>query len=333
MIAIFLFEYAKTRFQVVGIGIVIVLPVIIMISLLESASFMEGDEGLLLDPSMTSRLFESVGFGVFGGIGSTVVYLALLPVFEAFFNCLTAFRVRELMGHDAKLLRTLQQEANGTYNHSQTVALLAGACADVIGEDADFAKAAALYHDVGKLHQPEYFTENQDGYNIHDELTPELSADIVRSHAQDGYDLILSSGLPQFLADVALQHHGTLPIRYFYAKALKMTDGDLNIEEFSYLGPKPQTKIAAIIMIVDAAEAAVRAMKERTTEGVEKVVRDIIEERMDLEQFAECDITMADLTKIRLKLVEMLSGVYHHRVKYPKLKYKHSAGKTYGENE
>ena len=86
-------------------------------------------------------------------------------------------------------------------------------------------------------------------------------------------------------------------------------------------------------MIVDAAEAAVRAMKERTTEGVEKVVRDFIEARMDLEQFAECDITMADLTKIRLKLVEMLSGVYHHRVKYPKLKYKPSAGKPYGENE
>ena len=160
-----------------------------------------------------------------------------------------------------------------------------------------------------------------------------MSADIVRSHAQDGYDLILANHLPQFLADVALQHHGTMPIRYFYAKALKMTDGDLNVEEFSYLGPKPQTKIAAIIMIVDAAEAAVKALKDHAPEKVEKVVREIIEERMDLEQFSECDITMADLTKIRLTIVSVLTGVYHHRVKYPKIKYKQSEGKTVGARE
>jgi putative nucleotidyltransferase with HDIG domain len=333
MIAIFLFEHAKTRFHIVGIGVVIVFPVIMMIGLLEMSTLLEGNEAGILDVSAYGKLLESIGFGVFGGIGSAVFYLAFLPVFEALFNCLTSFRVRELMGHDAKLLRTLQHEANGTFNHSQTVALLAGACADAIGEDADFAKAAALYHDVGKLHQPEYFTENQGDYNIHDELTPELSADIVRSHAQDGYDLILSHHLPQFLADVALQHHGTLPIRYFYAKAMKLTDGELNIDEFSYLGPKPQTKIAAIIMIADAAEASVRALKERTPEEVERTVRDIIEERMELEQFSECDITMADLTKIRMTIVNVLTGVYHHRVKYPKIKYKNSNGKKVGENE
>ena len=97
--------------------------------------------------------------------------------------------------------------------------------------------AAALYHDVGKLHYPEHFTENQGDYNLHDELTPELSADIIRSHAKDGYTLIRNRHLPDFLADVALEHQGTMPIRYFYAKALKMTDGELNIEDFSYMGP------------------------------------------------------------------------------------------------
>jgi putative nucleotidyltransferase with HDIG domain len=275
-----------------------------------------------------------MGFGLFGGIGSVVLFLAVLPVFETIFNCLTSFRVRELTGHDAKLLKKLQAEAGGTYNHSNTVAQLAEACAAALGEDVDYARAAALYHDVGKLRQPEYFTENQWGTNAHDELTPELSADIVRSHAQDGYDYILTHRLPQFLADVELQHHGTLPIRYFYAKALKMTDAELNIEDFSYLGPKPQTKIAAIIMIADAAEAAVRASGSRTPEAAEKAIRAVIEERMDLEQFAECDVTLADLTKIRIALVNALTGVYHHRIKYPNLKYKRTeSGKTTGENE
>ena len=333
MVAIFYFEKAKTRFQVIKIGLATVLPVDAIIFLLELSSIFNGGSPILTDFSDWSKLFEAMGYGLFGGVGSVVLYLALLPVFEAMFNCLTAFRVRELTANDAKLLRKLQEEANGTYNHSNMVAQLAGACAASLGEDVDYARAAALYHDVGKLHQPEYFTENQWDYNVHDELTPELSADIVRSHAQDGYDLILAHRLPQFLADVALQHHGTMPIRYFYAKAMKLTDGELNIEEFSYQGPKPQTKIAAIVMIADAAEASVRALKDRSPDKVEKTVGDIIEERMELEQFSECDITIADLMKIRMTIVNVLTGVYHHRVKYPKIKYKNKGGKKVGENE
>jgi len=113
---------------------------------------------------------------------------------------------------------------------------------------------------------------------------------------------------------------------------LSDSDTDLRIEDFSYLGPKPQTKIAAIIMIADASEAVVRALSKRTPEATEKAVRDIIEERMELDQFSECDITMSELTKIRQALVASLTGVYHHRVKYPQLKYKHANGKTTGEN-
>ena len=176
-------------------------------------------------------------------------------------------------------------------------------------------------------------SQNQGEYNLHDELTPELSADIIRSHARDGYNLIKNHHLPDFLADVALQHHGTMPIRYFYAKALKMTDGELNIEDFSYMGPKPQTKPAAIIMICDAAEAAVRAVNARKPEEAEKAIRAIIEERMDLEQFSECDVTMADLTKIRHALVNALTGVYHHRIKYPNIKYRRTENGTRGESE
>ena len=332
MIAIFFCNKAKTRFSMVGIGVFIVIPIDIVIFLLEISTLLRQET--TVDASAFQQILMRMGYGFFGGAMSAVIFLAVLPIFEWMFNCLTVFRLRELTSSDAKILKKLKDEAPGTYNHSMMVAQLAEASAAAIGENVDYARAAALYHDVGKLHNPEYFTENQGEYNLHDELTPELSADIIRSHAKAGYTLIKTHHLPDFFADVAVQHHGTMPIRYFYAKALKMTDGELNIEDFSYLGPKPQTKIAAIIMIADASEAAVRATGSRTPDAAEKAIRAVIEERMDLEQFAECDITLADLTKIRLALVDTLTGVYHHRIKYPSIKYKRTeSGKTTGENE
>jgi hypothetical protein len=330
MIAIFFGNKAKTRFQIVGIGLIVVIPVDIIIFLLE-ISEIAGLERSLAGPTALEQVIKQMGYGLLGGIMSAVLFLALLPVFESLFNCLTVFRLRELTSPDAKLIKKLKDEAPGTFNHSMVVAQLAEACAASLGEDVDYTRAAAFYHDVGKLHQPDYFTENQGDYNLHDELTPELSADIIRSHAQDGYELIRANHLPQFLADVAKQHHGTMPIRYFYAKALKMTGGDVNIEDFSYPGPKPKTKIAAIIMIADSAEAVARSLTNRSAEEVEKAVRGIIEERIDLEQFSDCDITMSDLTTIRRTLVSALTGVYHHRIKYPSIKYKHTDGKTTGE--
>ena len=188
------------------------------------------------------------------------------------------------------------------------------------------ARAVAYYHDVGKLKQPDCFTENQTGYNIHNELTPELSADIIRSHAQDGYDLLSANHMPQLFADVAREHHGTLPIKFFYAKAMKLSGGDANVKDYSYLGPTPHSKIAAIVMIADASEAAVRAMRDRTPESVEKIVRSIIEERMDLDQFVECDITMRELTVIKQTLVAALSGIHHQRVAYPAIRFNKSGG-------
>ena len=332
MIAIFFCNRAKTRFKVVLIGIFIVVPIDFIIFLLEISNLLNHE--IEVGASAFQQIIMRMGYGFFGGAMSAVIFLAILPLFEGMFNCLTVFRLRELTSSDAKILKRLKEKAPGTYNHSMMVAQLAEASAAAIGENIDYARAAALYHDVGKLRNPEHFTENQGEYNLHDELTPELSADIIRSHAKEGYMLIKAHHLPDFFADVAMQHHGTMPIRYFYAKALKMTDAELNIEDFSYLGPKPQTKIAAIVMIADAAEAAVRATGSRKPEDAEKAIRNVIEERMNLEQFAECDLTLADLTKIRIALVNTLTGVYHHRIKYPNLKYTRTeSGKTMGENE
>jgi putative nucleotidyltransferase with HDIG domain len=329
MFAIFLAGKANTRIQIIGVGVLIVIPIILIIFLLELTTMIDGS---IQNEMFWPELFGKMGYGLMGGVLSAVLFLFLLPIFEGLFNRLTVYRLRELTAPDAPLLKRLKQQAPGTFNHSETVAQLAEACAEALGENVDYARAAAYYHDVGKAEQPEYFTENQQGYNPHDELTPELSTDIIRLHAQTGSSMIRSSRLPTFLADVALEHHGTLPIRYFYAKALKMTDGELNIEDFSYTGPKPRTKIAAIIMIADGSEAAARSLPKRTPEAVEKVVRGVIEERMQLEQFADCDITLKELTIIRKTLVETLTGVYHHRVKYPSIRYaKHEDGSAKGE--
>ncbi len=333
VVSIFACAAAKTRFKVILVGLIVVVPMLFVIALLEVTLFVAPESTGAVLPT-AEHIFLQMGYGLIGGVSSAVFFLVTLPIFEWTFNCLTVYRLRELTSHDAKLLKKLHEEAPGTFNHSVSVAQLAESCAAALGENVDYARAAAYYHDVGKLHQPEYFTENQGEYNLHDELTPELSADIIRSHARDGYELIKRNHLPQFFADVAIQHHGTLPIRYFYAKALKMTDGELNIEDFSYPGPKPQTRIAAIIMIADASEAAVRALHTRTQETVEEVVRQIIEERMELEQFSDCDITMYDLATIRRTIVDTLTGVYHHRVSYPNIRYKRNKdGKAEGERQ
>ena len=308
---VFVAGKVRTRVGVLLTSCVVVIPTIIIVLLLNLPT-VYGD---------WIEVIASLGYSVLGCIISAVLAIALLPLLEVMFNKLTAFRLRELTSTNAPILVRLKTEAPGTFNHSLIVAHLAETCAVAIGENAELARAAGYYHDVGKLKQPDCFAENQTGYNVHDELTPELSADIIRSHAGDGYDLLTASHLPEIIADVAREHHGTMPIKYFYNKAVRLLGEDVDIKNYSYLGPTPKTKIAAIIMIADASEAAARALTNRTQDNVERVVRAIIEERMDLEQFAECNITLRELTVIKETLVEALSGVHHHRVKYPSIRF------------
>ncbi len=311
-LAVFFAGNVKTRSGLIFTGVILALPASIVVALLNFAS--------MTDPWL---YLTNIGYGMLGSIISAVLSLALLPVFESIFNKLTVFRLRELTSTNAPLINRLKREAPGTFNHSLIVAQLSEACAVAIGENAELARAAAYYHDVGKLKDPQCFTENQTDYNVHNELTPELSADIIRAHAKDGYDLLIYNHLPKAIADVALEHHGTLPIKYFFNKALRISGGEANIADYSYFGPTPRTKIAAIVMIADGAEAATRALKDHSPENVEKTVRTIIEERMDLGQFIDCNITMRDLTIIKQTLVETISGgVHHHRVEYPSIRIK-----------
>ncbi|MDE6373992.1 MAG: HDIG domain-containing protein [Clostridia bacterium] len=306
---VFFSHRIKTRLQSILLVFILLIPIELIIGIMEILFTLEETMPWIL-----------LGYGALGALFSTLLYMVLLPLFELTFAELTVFRLREITAPNAPLIKKLKEEAPGTYNHSVVVSQLAEACANAIGEDSELARAAAYYHDVGKLMNPEMFTENQSDYNVHNELSPELSADIIRSHTRDGAKLIKKQHLPEFLSDVAVQHHGTLPIKYFYAKALKMTDGEINMANYSYAGPTPQSRIAAIIMIVDAAEAATRSLANRTPANIEALVGSLIEERINLDQFVDCSITMRDLTVISHTIAQSLSGVYHSRISYPKIK-------------
>ena len=307
MFSVFLVDGEGSRGKVLVMGFIISLPVIISSAVMEFTL------------SLNTMLFP-VLFALGSGLVSTALMTVVLPAFEVAFGALTNFRLTELTDHKAKLIKELSLSAPGTFSHTIIVAMLAEACGNAIGENPLLVRACAYYHDMGKLKNPEMFTENQTGKNPHDALSPELSTDIIRSHAKDGAELIRKRRLPEAFAEAAEQHHGTLPIRYFYMKASKFTDGKLALDNFSYYGPKPQNKINAIIMICDACEAKVRSVSNRTHENVDKAVKEIIEERMDMDQFNECDITFQELGVIRNTITNTLSGVYHDRVKYPKLK-------------
>jgi hypothetical protein len=252
---------------------------------------------------------------------SLLLYLGLLPLFERIFNIITVYRLNELTDHNRFLLKKLSSIAPGTFNHSLAVANLAEACAIALGENPQLARAAAYYHDIGKIRNPLYFKENQEEENPHDNLTPELSANFIKKHTTEGYNLCKKYRLPDEIADICLEHHGTTVIKYFYYQAQKFTEGELSTEQFRYPGPKPKSKIAAIIMIADAAEASIRVLTDRSKKVIEAHVKEIIDERMDLEQFSDCDITMRDIYLIIEQIVKISAGVYHERTNYPKLKF------------
>ena len=258
----------------------------------------------------------------FSPILSGFLFLGILPIYEAIFKVVTPYYLSELMDINKGLLFKLSVEAPGTFNHSLAVANLSGACALALGEDVRLARATSYYHDVGKLSDPSVFKENliTDEQNIHDKLTPELSVNLIKRHVTYGVELLKKKGLPKEIINGALEHHGTLPIKFFYYKATKFTDGYVDMAEYSYEGPRPTSKLTAIIMIVDASEAAVRTIQDRTRSKIDEVIKGIIEERMELEQFNDCNITFRDLQIIRRTLVDNFAGIYHERIEYPKLK-------------
>ena len=253
------------------------------------------------------------------GIVSILLMFMLVPILERLFNIVSIFRYAEIATSDTELMRQLFQKAPGTYNHSLTVANYAEACAVAIGQSAVEARAAAYYHDIGKMKNPAYFAENQfSGTNPHDAMTPEASVTMIKMHATYGLALAKEHNLPPEVQSAIIEHHGTLPLKYFYLKAKKYTDGFLPYDGYCYEGPKPQNKISAILMICDACESALRASNDVTL--AEKIVDDIVKERLEFEQFSECDITMKEIDIIKTTILTTYLGIKHKRVKYPDVK-------------
>lgn len=251
---------------------------------------------------------------------SSIAALGLSPLFESTFHIITPYGLAELGDHNQPLLKRLQIEAPGTYHHSLMVSTLCEAAAEAIGANPILARVGAFYHDIGKLKRPLFFVENQSYFSIenpHNTLNPRLSKMVITAHPKDGIDLAKEYGLPGIINDFILQHHGEGLAKYFYNQAIQ-EEGLENVkeEQFRYTGPKPNRKETAILMLADAVESAVRAMKGATTEEIEQIIDKIIVERLNDGQLADSPLTLKDIKIIAATFSRILRGMQHNRIKY-----------------
>lgn len=273
------------------------------------------------------ELFTSVGAhnlvaAFLSGILAGVLVSGILPLLEWMFKVVTDISLLEYSDLNRPLLKNLMVTAPGTYHHSIIIGSLAEAAAETVGVNPLMARVAAYYHDIGKIKKPEYFIENQaKGENRHDRLTPSMSSLIIASHVKDGLDLAREHSLPPQIVEIIRQHHGTALMTYFYDKAKQGEDptSPVREDEYRYPGPKPQTKVAAIVMLADAVEAASRVLDNPTPQRI-AALTDKITGRISADgQLSECDLTLRDLTEITKSFNRLLSGIYHYRIDYPGL--------------
>lgn len=280
--------------------------------------------GILLSNNIKKIAFD-MGLAALGAFISGILAMGLLPFLESSFSLVTNMKLLELSNPNSPLLKRLLMEAPGTYHHSVMVANLAEVAAEEVGANPMLARVGAYYHDVGKIKKPFFFGENQlGGVNPHDKISPSLSASIIISHVKDGLDLAKEYDIPSSISDMIVQHHGTTLVKYFYYTLKNNSDDPDSIkeEDFRYPGPKPQSKEAAIIMIADSVEAAVRSIKDPTFDKIENMVNNIVKDKLNSDQLNECDLTFRDLETIKNCFLKVLKGIYHHRIEYPKEKGK-----------
>jgi cyclic-di-AMP phosphodiesterase PgpH len=268
--------------------------------------------------------------GIAGALAASVTFLSF-SVLGTLFGITTHLQLLDLLRPNQPLLNRLAREAPGTYHHSIIVSNLAESAVTIVGGDALLARVAVLYHDIGKLEHPTFFIENQANIgNVHDHLDPKVSARVLFEHVSDGYEMGRKARLPKPILDIIQQHHGTTLVQFFYTKA-RNAGMEVSEDEFRYPGPKPQGKEAAIVMLADSVEAAVRSMaqsgrlfdkaeagdRRSESERLREFVQNIIDQRVTDGQLSECDLTMRDIDAIRTTFVQILEGIYHPRVEYP----------------
>ena len=275
--------------------------------------------GLERFASFESLMIESA-FASTNALISPVLTYGLLIFFEKFFSITTDLTLLELSNFDRPLLKELARKAPGTFNHSMTMGTLAETAAEKIGANPLLARVGAYYHDVGKIITPQNFVENQlNNQNVHENLTPEESVELISRHVKEGVELAREYNVPQEVIDFIPMHHGTMVISFFYEKAKKLYGEEkVNIDDYRYPGPSPNTKETAIIMLADGSESAVRSIEDPDPVKVENVIDKILKSRVDDGQLNNSPITFSDINKIKEAFISILLGQHHRRIRYPK---------------
>ena len=270
---------------------------------------------LIHDGNLNQLSYDVLLLFVVNGLAILFVQ-PLIYIFEKVFGLVSDASLLELSDTNSKLLRELADKAPGTFQHSLQVANIAEAAANAIGANTLLTRVGALYHDIGKMKNPVFFSENQASYSPHDDLSSEVSANIIIEHVLHGITLARKAKLPDRVVDFLRTHHGTTTVLYFYQQA-KQNNVEVDIEEFQYPGPKPFSKETAIVMISDGVEAASKSLKEPTAEKIIAFVDKIVQRLMDEKQFLEANITLREIETIKKVLIEKLISSYHLRVAYP----------------
>ena len=276
--------------------------------------------GLISKGSVASMANDAALVAV-NGMLSTIFTIGTLPFFESTFNIITPLKLLELSNPNQPLIKRLLMEAPGTYHHSLMVGNLAEVATESIYGNALLARVGAYYHDVGKLKRPNFFKENQLSDNPHDRMTPNLSTLVITSHTSDGAEVAEKFKIPLAVREIISQHHGTTLVAFFYYKAKKGDKSDsVKQEDFRYQGPRPTSKEAAVVMLADSVEAAVRSMIDKTEGKMEGLIRKIIKDKLDDDQLNHCDLTLKDLDTIAKAFMRVFGGYFHEREEYPEMK-------------
>ena len=277
---------------------------------------------LLLFTTYDYKAFlASSGISFINGFISGILVLGVLPIIEHILNAPTRFRLIELSDLNNPILKKMHNRAPGTFSHSLNVGNLAETACREIGANPLLARAGAYYHDIGKIDQAEYFIENQKAYNKHDEMKPSLSVSVIKAHVKTGIEKAKELGLPQALIDIIAQHHGNGLISFFYVQALKLENkAKINPQDYSYTEGKPRSKEAAVVLLADNVEAAMRTLKKPTMPKIEKFVWQTLLSKIETDQITESELTFNELKIIRDSFVKTLAANFHSRIEYPDVK-------------
>ncbi len=264
-----------------------------------------------------SKMPLIIGGVAANGFLSGILALGLITPIEFMLNTASVFRLMDLSDLNHPIMRKMLVTASGTYQHSQMVAQLSENACRSIGANFLLARVGAYYHDIGKMDQSEYFTENQsNGINKHDEMKPSLSASVIRSHVKKGIEKARQMHLPEPVIDIINEHHGNGLMMYFYEQA-KKENPDVNPADFSYTGKPPSMRESGVVMLADTVEAACRSLDNPTEERLSSFIQNLINAKMEQRQLDNCALTFRDITKIREEFVKILVGFYHNRIRYP----------------